>query len=375
MGAASRDGFGDALARPAGRVATGDARLERAFLFACALDVAVAKPGNVSLDSAGHGMEARMFIDSARASLPGLLRPGAAVGERAEAAVIATRAAVGCNTNLGILLLGAPIALAAERLAARAAGAGVAAEAGAPPASASDAGAADGGAADEHPADGGTPADAARARLRFRFDRLCAELDAVLATLTVADARHAYRAIAHASPGGLGDAPEQSVHAEPTIDLRAAMRLAADRDLVAAQYADGFPQVRQGAARFLRDALGTVPQAASDGRPEAAMLDVFMTLLAAHPDSHIARKRGTVAAQTVTDTAAALWFPRPGSPEADRATLLAGWDAELKSKGINPGTTADLSVASAFMAACVMPKLVSRAGAGVSRLLGTESDS
>ncbi|WP_085315713.1 triphosphoribosyl-dephospho-CoA synthase [Derxia lacustris] len=298
--------------------------LRRAFLFACALDVAVAKPGNVSIGSPGHDMDARMFIDSARAALPGLLKPGAPVGERIEAAVRATRAAVGCNTNLGILLLCAPIALAVERWQ--------------PPAG-------------PEPDDGLIP------------DSLANELDAVLAGLTVADASAAYRAIAHANPGGLGDAPEQSVHAEPSVTLLAAMRLAADRDLIAAQYANGYTQVRGSANRF------------ADGRPEDAMLAVFMGLLARFPDSHIARKRGTVAAQIVTDAAAGLWLPESRLPSSRPASALAEWDAKLKRIGINPGTTADLSVASAFMAACVDAALPTRVGSDVTALIGMESDS
>jgi triphosphoribosyl-dephospho-CoA synthase len=36
----------------------------KAFLCACELDVRVRKPGNVSLASPGHGMQAAMFIES-----------------------------------------------------------------------------------------------------------------------------------------------------------------------------------------------------------------------------------------------------------------------------------------------------------------------
>ena len=84
------------------------------FLRACELDVAVRKPGNVSLASPGHGMHAAMFIASAEAAAGPLFEPGARVGERIEAAVAATWAVAGCNTNLGILLLCAPIAKAVE---------------------------------------------------------------------------------------------------------------------------------------------------------------------------------------------------------------------------------------------------------------------
>ena len=162
------------------------------FLRACELDVAVRKPGNVSRASPGHGMRAEMFIASARAAAAALFEPGARVGERVEAAVEASWAAAGCNTNLGILLLCAPIALAVER----------------------------------HP-DAQTP------------QALRAAIEGVLADLDLADAEAAYRAIARAQPGGLGAAPSQDVREPPSVDLRAAMALAAPRDSIARQYRDG----------------------------------------------------------------------------------------------------------------------------------------
>ena len=65
----------------------------------------------------------------------------------------------------------------------------------------------------------------------------------LLTRLTVADARAGYEAIRLASAGGLGDSAEQSVSKEPTVTLLEAMRLAADRDLIAKQYATGFADI------------------------------------------------------------------------------------------------------------------------------------
>jgi triphosphoribosyl-dephospho-CoA synthase len=86
-----------------------------AFLAACRLDVAVRKPGNVSVASPGHGMRAGQFIASAAAAAGPLFEPGAPVGRRIEQAVQASWSQAGCNTNLGIVLLCAPIAVAVER--------------------------------------------------------------------------------------------------------------------------------------------------------------------------------------------------------------------------------------------------------------------
>lgn len=271
------------------------------FLRACWLDVAVRKPGNVSVHSAGHRMVAEQFVASARAAAPALCAHGACVGARIEAAMQATWAAVGCNTNLGILLLCAPLAAAAERAGAR------------------------------------TSADALRAALQD-----------VLAALDLDDARAAYRAIARANPGGLGKAPTQDVRDEPTLGLREAMQLAAPRDRIAAQYAHGFTDLFEiglpcGPSGF---ALSEVQVGAPAGPPVAqAVQRVFLGFLASGPDSHIVRKHGEALAHTVMS--AAQGWQAHAAP--DRDTDFARWDEQLKSQSINPGTSADLTVATLFL--------------------------
>ena len=89
-------------------------RAQVAFLRACRLDVEVRKPGNVSVASPGHGMDAGDVHRQREAAAPALFAPARAVGERIERAVEASCAAAGCNTNLGIVLLAAPIARALE---------------------------------------------------------------------------------------------------------------------------------------------------------------------------------------------------------------------------------------------------------------------
>ena len=165
-----------------------------AFVWACTLDVAARKPGNVSLASAGHRMQAQQFIGSAQAAAPAIAGTGTGprVGRRIEAAMRATLAAVGCNTNLGIVLLCAPLAVAAEAAAAPGAQA------------------------------------------------LRQALLQVLDGLDLADAQAAFRAIALTQPAGLGQVAQQDVHAPPSVGLRAAMALAAGRDSVARQYDAGY---------------------------------------------------------------------------------------------------------------------------------------
>lgn len=270
-----------------------------AFLTACRLDVEVAKPGNVSEQSPGHGMIAAQFLASARACAAPLFEHGTSVGTRLIEAVRATRTAVDCNTNLGIVLLVAPLAAALDAFDA--------------------------------------PPDARSWR---------EATEGVLQALDLDDARAAFRAIALANPGGLGDAPEQSVHAPPTVDLRAAMALAAERDSIARQYANGFADVF--------DCSAATTAAVREGRLDDATLEAFFAFLGGWPDSHIVRKHGLALAQSVTAAARdvhARWrgLMTNRAPHA-AATALAQWDAELKTAGLNPGTSADLTVATLFVA-------------------------
>jgi triphosphoribosyl-dephospho-CoA synthase len=118
------------------------------------------------------------------------------------------------------------------------------------------------------------------------------------------------------------------------------MTLAADRDSIARQYADGF--------RDIFEMLANAPA----GDPRALTLDVFLSFLGGWPDSHIVRKQGVTVAQSVTADARrhrAHWRTHHALPP------LAAWDAELKARGINPGTSADLTVATLFVAGCLDP--------------------
>lgn len=268
----------------------------RAFLRACTLDVAVRKPGNVSQASPGHGMDAGQFLAAAAAAAGPISVAGATVGERIEAAVRASWQASGCNTNLGIVLLCAPLLAASER--------------------------------GDNDAQG-----------------LPASLAIVLETLDRADARAAYRAIALARPGGLGRVPEQDVRSEPTTGLREAMALAAHRDRIAWQYVHAHADVF---------GLG-LPAFVAAGDEARGMQAAFLEFLAATPDSHIVRKHGDAVAHSVMREA------QPWRARARRGDDLStdpawgAWDEDLKARGLNPGTSADLCVAVALAAALLAP--------------------
>jgi triphosphoribosyl-dephospho-CoA synthase len=273
------------------------ADLELAFVDACLLDVTALKPGNVGLHAGGHGMQPVDFIRSAEAAAPAIAQPAGCVGERIHRAIVATHEAVGTNTNLGIVLLAAPIA---------------------------------------HAASGPPGREALVTRLR-----------ACLARLTVEDARLAFEAIRLARPGGLGTADRHDVHAPARVSLLEAMREAAGRDLIARQYANGYADV-------LDTGLARLAAARARGRDwRWTTTEVYLAFLARHPDSHVARKFGAGEAAVLRDAAAARdrAAARANSVAVTAAAIpLIEWDGELKARGLNPGTSADLTVATLFLA-------------------------
>ena len=106
----------------AGRAMSDGARADRRRLFraACRAELEAPKPGNVHVFAAGHGMDGGRFRAQRRGRAPARSPSrGARVGARILGAVEATHAAVGMNTNLGIVLLCAPLAAAAESAARR----------------------------------------------------------------------------------------------------------------------------------------------------------------------------------------------------------------------------------------------------------------
>jgi triphosphoribosyl-dephospho-CoA synthase len=179
--------------------------------------------------------------------------------------------------------------------------------------------------------------------------------EAAIAASTLADAEAVFRAITLAAPGGLGVAARHDVRAPATVRLPEAMEEAAGRDRIARQWITGFADVRGAVAGFAA-ALARWPE------PRWATLAVHLDLLAAAPDSHVARKHGPAAAEALRDAAAA-WparFSAASDPEALLPDLLS-WDAALKQADINPGTTADLTVATIF-AHRLLIELAGRAG-------------
>jgi triphosphoribosyl-dephospho-CoA synthase len=264
-------------------------RTPEAAQLACLLEVSAPKPGNVSPGRHFHDTRYEDFLASAVAIWPAMAeaaeRP---IGSTVRAAIEATARLTKVNTNLGIMLLFAPLARAGA----------------------------------ERPA-----------------------LHTILNDTTVDDAREVYQAIRVAHPGGLGHVPGQDVAGDPTVTLREAMALAADRDSIAREYVTDFSTTFEITGPALRRARG-------DGLSwDDAIVETYVGLLAMVPDTHIVRKLGPAVAAAVTAQATTVMAAGGVRTESGRQAL-AEFDVVLRGyprNGANPGTTADLTAAAVFV--------------------------
>ncbi|MCZ2342714.1 MAG: triphosphoribosyl-dephospho-CoA synthase [Bacteroidales bacterium] len=261
--------------------------------MACIWEVMARKMGNVHPRASFCGTTATDFLLSAVAIHSAMTEAcSLGIGQTIYRAVAATQSVVHQNTNLGICLIVAPLAAVAldESL---------------------------------------TPPTMRR----------------VLDCLTRDDTEWVYRAIRLAQPGGLGDVPEQDVHVLPTVPLREAMQLAADRDMIARQYVHGFADVLEFGVPKLCEAFQRL------GSLEAAIIDCQLAWMATFSDSLIARKNGLAIAEDVRLRARDVQS-RGGITTSDGRVAAHALDRFLRSDGnkLNPGTTADLIAACLFVA-------------------------
>lgn len=264
--------------------------LIEAYQRACEIELQAFKPGNVSIYSPAHDMTVEDFIRSAAVSADSVSNPAYSLGEKIYYAVKATREAVGCNTNLGIILLAAPLMQAYWQ--------------------------------------------------RQAGQSLRDSLRSVLENTTLQDAEWAFKAISLAAPGGLGKSEQQDVNQAPEVTLLEAMQIASPKDRIALQYTNGFKDI------FDFAVLQYNQRFVLSGDCNWSALSVFAELLAKFPDSHIERKFGSQYSQWIAAEMAALCNALNNAKTLDELMpMLSNMDQAFKAKRINPGTTADLTVA------------------------------
>ncbi len=292
--------------------------LGRIATLACVLEVTAPKPGNVHRGADFEDVTFSDFLISAVAIGGVFDLADLSFGQSVLQAVKQTQTFVGTNTNLGIVLLLAPLVNAARKT-----------------------------------------------RLHGE-KRLTSELVAeCLSELTAADGRIVFEAIAIAKPAGMGEVPAYDVNetSQGEVDLLAAMELAADRDSIAKQYTNG-----------MADVFGLGQRLLSQGRElfedlNSAIVFAHVAWMAQQPDSLIARKLGLPVAQQAqqmaqravdvvlhSDAFEAIKKGQAARLDEDTADRfwqrVADLDFWLRSDGHlrNPGTTADLIAATLFVA-------------------------
>ena len=266
--------------------------LAHAFKAACIGELEALKPGNVHIFADGHGMTVQDFMLSAEVVSEVIAKPDLTLGERILLSVEATQKAVNCNSNLGVILLCAPILQAAL-------------------------------------IESNT----------YFFSRL----QQVLADTTQQDAALTFKAIALANPAGLGVSERFDVHLPVSCNLLQAMQVAAPKDLIAQQYANNFADLTDGLVCY-QQALALWQ------RPAWAATAVHLYYMSQFLDTHIVRKFGDTIANLVRNEAASheAEFLKSYNPKNYQSQLMT-FDTALKKRGLNPGTSADLTVATLLL--------------------------
>ena len=264
--------------------------LRIAYLFACRKDIELIKPGNVNIKSPHSDTKAEDYLESSLLSSKELFKTDYSLGERILNSIKVTRSKVKTNTNLGIILLCAPII---------------------------------------------------HACIYFNNLTLREGLKKTLSTSTVKDTQDLCMAINISAPGGLGTREIYDTASKPTVSILEIMNHSASYDRISYQYSHDYSDIFD----FIIPRLVFLNK--KHNSLDISLSLMFMEILAKIPDSHISRKFDDKIAKKTSNNASDLLkiLDREYSPDylVDRLNNL---DYEYKKKGINPGTTADLLVAS-----------------------------
>ncbi|QDT41193.1 triphosphoribosyl-dephospho-CoA synthase [Gimesia alba] len=262
-------------------------QLEHWIYLACLMEATAKKPGNVHPEAAFPDLTYSDFLKSAAVIAPILAHATPdTIGPIIKECISETQKVIPSNSNLGMVLLLTPLAAVSQE------------------------------------------------------QTIAAGIDSVLDQLTIQDSREVYEAIRIAKPGGLGKTESEDVATEPTGTLRDVMCLAANRDLVAREFAHAFRITLELAVPALQELWN---QGADWGE---AVIRLQLRLMSEFPDTLIARKCG------LEEAAESAARARTVLEAEDYTASLSQFDAWLRQNGNqrNPGTTADLIVAALFVA-------------------------
>ncbi len=261
--------------------------------MACLLEVSSEKPGSVTPTEQFDDLIYTDFLHSAVA-LGQVFRQNShkSVGEIILASVKRCKSLSGSNVNLGIILLFAPLASAFYK----------------------------------------------RGKIGVEY------VKPILTSLTVQDAKNAFKAIHLANPGGLGRVSAHDVRKTPAVTLLRAMKSAAGKDWIAHEYANNFDITFNVGTPELTQSVNTI------GVFRDAVAQTYLKLLYLYPDSHISRRVSGEMALKVSEKAGKV-LARGGmtSPTGRRAVCDFNNYLRSDSNNLNPGTTSDLITATLFV--------------------------
>ena len=273
--------------------------LEKKIKESCYLEIKAIKPGNVHKYSAGHGMKPSDFYNSAKIISKCLTKNGPGFSKKILNCVVETKKKIKQNTNLGIILLLAPITeiLLKHGL--------------------------------------------------LNKKSLENKINNFIKKQGVRESKNFFKAIKVASPGGIGKSNKYDVNLLPKTTVYKAMSYASKRDLIAKQYISSFKDIfKIGIPTFKKFEKKW-------NNKEWSLTAVYLNFLNKIIDTHIQRKKGDKLAKKVKEDAKKyfkLVKKKKQCKNMDKiARKLLFFDKKLKVRGINPGTSADLTVASYFI--------------------------
>ncbi|WP_417380533.1 triphosphoribosyl-dephospho-CoA synthase [Gimesia sp.] len=262
-------------------------QLEYWCYLACMMEATARKPGNVHPEASFPDLSYADFLKSAAVIAPLLAQSTEqTTGELVLSCIRETQKAVTSNSNLGMVLLLAPLTRIPAKL------------------------------------------------------KVTEGIHTVLHELSVEDARAVYEAIRLANPGGMGTTEAEDIALEPTETLRDVMSLAAERDLIAREYTTDFQIILKTGVPAISEYWNQT------GCWESAIIHLQLRLMSEFPDTLIARKLGRAEAEKAARRARSVLQSKAGTVH------LEEFDSWLRAEGNqrNPGTTADLIVATLFVA-------------------------
>ena len=269
--------------------------LKKQIKFACDTEIRSLKPGNVHEYSKSHDMNIKDFFKSSLIISKCLTKNNLNLGKKILTSVNEIQNKIKKNTNLGIILMLSPIVTVIQKE-------GV-----------------------------------------ISKKELIKKIKSLIKKQSIKNSIPIFKAISITSPGGLGFSEKYDVNQIPKISLHKAMDYSKKKDLIARQYCNGFEDIYNTGIPAYKKFYHKW------GKVNWALTGVYLTFLTKFNDTHIVRNKGNKIAINVRKEAEKYYFFLKRNKNLNKIKKkLLFFDKKLKSKRINPGTAADLTVATLF---------------------------